>query len=29
MSIDLTGIGNRNEYYTNHYFSTMFEDGGK
>ena len=27
MSIDLTGIGNRNEYYTNHYFSTMFEDG--
>lgn len=27
MNIDLTGIGNRNEYYTNHYFSTMFEDG--
>ena len=27
MSLDLTGIGNRNEYYTNHYFSTMFEDG--
>ena len=27
MSIDLTGIGDRNEYYTNHYFSTMFEDG--
>ncbi len=27
MSMDLTGIGNRNEYYTNHYFSTMFEDG--
>lgn len=27
MSIDLNGIGNRNEYYTNHYFSTMFEDG--
>lgn len=27
MSIDLTGIGNRNEYYTNHYFSTMFEEG--
>ncbi len=27
MSIDLTGIGNRNEYYTNHYFSTMFEGG--
>ena len=25
--MDLTGIGNRNEYYTNHYFSTMFEDG--
>ena len=27
MSLDLTGIGNRNEYYTNHYFSTIFEDG--
>lgn len=27
MSIDLTGIRNRNEYYTNHYFSTLFEDG--
>ncbi len=27
MSINLTGIENRNEYYTNHYFSTMFEDG--
>ena len=25
--MDLPGIGNRNEYYTNHYFSTMFEDG--
>lgn len=25
MSIDLTGITNKNEYYTNHYFSTIFE----
>ena len=24
MSIDLTGITNKNEYYTNHYFSTVF-----
>lgn len=27
MSMDLTGIRNHNEYYTNHYFSTMFEEG--
>ncbi len=26
MSMDLTGITNKNEYYTNHYFSTVFED---
>lgn len=26
MSIDLTGITNKNEYYTNHYFSTIFEE---
>ena len=26
MSMDLTGITNKNEYFTNHYFSTMFED---
>lgn len=26
MSMDLTGITNKNEYYTNHYFSTMFEE---
>ena len=26
MIIDLTGIANINEYYTNHYFSTIFED---
>lgn len=26
MSMDLTGIFNKNEYYTNHYFSTLFED---
>ena len=26
MSMDLTGIGNQNEYYTNHYFSTIFEE---
>lgn len=26
MSIDLTGITNKNEYYTNHYFSTAFEE---
>ncbi len=26
MSMNLTGITNKNEYYTNHYLSTMFED---
>ena len=26
MSIDLTGITNKNEFYTNHYFSTVFEE---
>ena len=26
MSMDLTGITNKNEYYTNHYFSAMFEE---
>ncbi|MEG2268528.1 MAG: hypothetical protein RSC68_29895, partial [Acinetobacter sp.] len=26
MSIDLTGITNKNEYYTNHYFATVFEE---
>lgn len=26
MVIDLTGINSRNEYYTNHYFSSIFQD---
>lgn len=26
MSMDLTGITNQNAYYTNHYFSTVFEE---
>ena len=26
MSVDLTGITNQNEYYTNHYFSSIFEE---
>ena len=26
MSIDLKGINNQNEYYTNHYFATVFEE---
>ncbi len=26
MSMDLTGIKNQNEYYTNHYFSSIFEE---
>ena len=26
MSIDLRGITNKNEYYTNHYFATVFEE---
>ncbi len=29
MSMDLTGITNQNEYYTNHYFSSFFEDGAE
>ena len=26
MSMDITGITNQNEYYTNHYFSSIFEE---
>ena len=26
MSMDLIGITNQNEYYTNHYFSSIFEE---
>ena len=26
MSIDLTGIPNKKEYYTNHYFPTVVEE---
>lgn len=26
MAMDLTGIENRNEYYTNHYFASIFEE---
>ena len=29
MSMDLTGITNQNEYYTNHYFSSIFEESVK
>jgi len=29
MSMDLTGITNQNEYYTNHYFSSIFEENAK
>lgn len=29
MSMDLTGIVNRNEYYTNHYFSSIFAENAK
>lgn len=29
MSMDLTGIKNRNEYYTNHYFSAIFADNAR
>lgn len=29
MSMDLTGIINQNEYYTNHYFSSIFEDNAE
>ena len=26
MSMDLTGITNQNEYYTNHYLASIFEE---
>lgn len=29
MSMDLTGITNQNEYYTNHYFEAIFEENAK
>ena len=29
MSMDLTGILNQNEYYTNHYFLSIFEENAK
>lgn len=29
MSMDLTGISNQNEYYTNHYFSTVFGENAQ
>lgn len=29
MKMDLTGIRNQNEYYTNHYFSTIFEENAE
>ena len=29
MSMDLTGIINRNEYYTNHYFAAIFAENAK
>lgn len=29
MNMDLTGITNKNEYYTNHYFSTIFGENAK
>lgn len=29
MSMDLTGISNINEYYTNHYFSSVFEENAE
>jgi len=29
MSMDLTGINNYNEYYTNHYFSSIFEENAE
>lgn len=29
MSFDLTGIYNQNEYYTNHYFSSIFEENAE
>ena len=27
MSMDLNGINNQNEYYTNYYFASVFEGG--
>ena len=29
MAMDLTGIKNQNEYYTNHYFTSIFEDNAR
>jgi len=29
MSMDLTGINNQNEYYTNHYFASIFEENAE
>ena len=29
MSMDLNGINNQNEYYTNHYFASMFEENAQ
>ena len=29
MSMDLTGINNYNEYYTNHYFASIFEENAQ
>ena len=29
MSMDLTGIVNYNEYYTNHYFASIFEENAQ
>jgi len=29
MSMDLTGISNYNEYYTNHYFASIFEENAR
>lgn len=29
MSMDLTGINNYNEYYTNHYFASIFEENAR
>ncbi|NLF52620.1 MAG: class I SAM-dependent DNA methyltransferase, partial [Leptolinea sp.] len=29
MSMDLTGINNYNEYYTNHYFASVFEENAR
>ena len=29
MSMDLNGINNQNEYYTNHYFASVFEDNAQ